>query len=489
MNKRNKLLFTLVALVFAFTSITYSTGTSTVKVNALNSNYFDAQNFNVIYYFSDSSPTFQDFLSTVISPYPVIFDTQYALTSEELEYMLYSGYFWGFNECVDNIVIFELKTMMPDYYVLEEIFKCLKGQNCKIMFISPYYTEYSSIEYIDASMHCNFDKFFAFWKRIVRCTYKETTELPYGTTLFIDGRLIGLYNTTSQYRLADLCRNSKKLRRLLLYLYHSCDSYHDALHELGLYETLWDFYGGDFFYAYTPLNYPNGDTDVNAYMQVWANDFDHFPTSLQQFQSQNSNNYRAAYTDAIAQYYQTLINALRQNDVHIFAHINNDIYIDLINTPVSDEDVDPQTPYIFYMNSYDSTDVPEDYPVDHPADASPYVSAKDLYNTDPTDLTYNFFKERDVYGICYLPHNSNFYDLLDDIQTSVPDTEEYANVMQEVFAWPPEELIFSGTGLMIVSQEQMIAWYGDSTLNGEGEVLESIDQEEEFADLLALLIG
>ncbi len=208
MKTKNKLLTTLLALMLVSTSIIYHGNSNAVKANALSPDYNLDQ--AIIYYFCDAVPSFENALSNITIGYPIIYDTKYALTAGELEYMLYSGYFWGFNEYVDNIVIFELKTMKPDYHVLEEIFKCFHMQNCKVMFISPYYMDYSDITYIDVSMECNFDSFMRFWKKCVRGIYNDESELPCGTTLFLDGKFIGLSSYTQNTTLSDLCTQSQK---------------------------------------------------------------------------------------------------------------------------------------------------------------------------------------------------------------------------------------------------------------------------------------
>ena len=75
-----------------------SAGGATKKVNALSADYPKTNTpMTNIYYFSDSAPAFGEIFDSYIG-LNVTYDIQYLLTPQELTYMLYSGYFWGFNQ-------------------------------------------------------------------------------------------------------------------------------------------------------------------------------------------------------------------------------------------------------------------------------------------------------------------------------------------------------------------------------------------------------
>lgn len=116
------------------------------KADALSPNYYGG---DTVYYFSDSTPILNDNeVRSVAGNMDVVYDIQSLISSQRLAYLVYTGYFWGFDDSSNTVVIVEIKAMKPDSHTLRDLFACLQYQNCKVIFISAY-EEYSGFNYED----------------------------------------------------------------------------------------------------------------------------------------------------------------------------------------------------------------------------------------------------------------------------------------------------------------------------------------------------
>lgn len=412
---KNFFITIVMAIMVLFAGLIPFNGLNEKKANALSPSYAGNNYVDTIYYFTDSTPTFGEVLDSYVG-LNVIYDIHPLITSQELAYMLYSGYFWGFDQSVNNIVIIEIKTIQPDASMLEELFECLQVQGCQVFFISPYQPEFGDLQYVDESIPCNMDKFSRFLKNSVITMLDENDQLRNCTTIFLDGRFIGLTSVLASYDMAELCASSPVLRRLLLYMYYNCNTDMEIVFEEDLYKAMWQCYKRTYNIQ---LNYFDGDTDINDYIDMWCAIDESNDDTMSNFRDYYGQEYNAYYEEQVGVYYETILTALRDKDIHILTHVDGTLYIDIM------DDITNNLNACSY-NFSDYVDVFEEFDVE----------------------TYYFY----YIGIWQL--EDEFYDLLLSIQVVMLATEQYPNVSRYPYIWVVDPFI-EGEGLVVRLEERM----------------------------------
>lgn len=438
---KNFFVSVVMAVMMLFSSVVSFGGINKKEANALSPDYPENAGISTVYYFSDSTPAFQNIVQGYIG-LNVFVDVQPLLTPQELAYMLYSGYFWGFDQTVTNIVIIELKTMMPDPEVLMNLFECLDMQGCKVMFISPYQPDFTDYyEFVDSSMACNHDKYSRYLKNSIRSMLDEYGTLRYGTTILLDGRFIGINGVLGTNDLTELCASSATLRRLLHYLYYNADTGAEADFEEYLYRGMWQSYK-QFMYGLgfdIDLDYFGSDKGISDYFDVWQSiDYENRKTQINDFRHNDGEEYLEAYAQQAEIYYSNIAADLRGNfDLHIAAHISGNSYVDIMNMTSSSN--------VYTFNTY--ADVLSAFPLDAP---------------------------HYIYSMGIWPLNSAFFNLLYNIQKMMPNEAAYSNVERRPYIWS-ETPIPSGGNFEITTEDQLQTLYGDTLPEHDQSLL-----EEEF---------
>ncbi len=287
------------------------------------------------YYFTDSCATFMEVLEDEkYSSTETFYDFHGFMTNQELAFLLYSGYFWGFGETTVKVVIIELNTFVPQQSILQELFECLKQQGVAVMYIS-YYLEESgyTVGQVEDYLWCipnNGDKYSEFFDNSIK--YMGDPDMANtldNSTIFIDGRLIELYNIQTEYNLLD-CWSSSHLRRIFNDIVYGGV---DDQTEEAIYNALWKHLMADsYFNPYElTLDYFNGDTSINEYIDMWTDtQIKHQEDNISyddfQLFKEDAN---SIYKDAIGLYYEPVVEDITSRGIHIFAHINENEYIDV----------------------------------------------------------------------------------------------------------------------------------------------------------------
>ena len=425
---------------------------NTKKASALSPDYMPVETMPTVYYFSDSQPTFKDYLDQQIG-LNVIYDTQYFITSQELAFMLYTGYFWGFNQESTNIVIIEIKAIKPDYFILNELFECLQYQGCKVMFISPYQPEFVSgevLEYVDASMPCNQDLYMRFIKNSIRSMLNTDGCFLDNTTILLDGRFIKRNGLSATADFSEVCAESMVYKRLLLYITYNADSYAEPEFEDELYQGLW----GSFQQSTgTTLDYFEEDTEISAYYGFWEGSADSIEGYFQQY-------YEGHYLAQVRLYYGQMIEDLYSRNIHILTHIGGTQYIDILEmNNASINDIWEMRSYAISVSSYYTT----------------------LFGAEAPFLIEYLY----AIGIWYL--QEEYYDLTYSIASNITDIYNEFGVDLTGFAvyiWEEDPFVDAGEGLPVVREGDLHEEYGTNACNSCNNCADCLEYEQSYLENL-----
>ncbi len=231
---KKRLMVVVMSLALFLTGIFAVGGIDSKKADAFSPNYNGDP--YTIYYFTDYYPTVTyDELVNEFGSYNVVYDRQF-ITESEFTEMVYNGYFEGFDfgTCV---VIIDIKTFMPDSYVLYDLFFDLQqNQGCITAFVSIY----SDSEYYDSAF-LEYVNVFVNDGELVRLKnflYNSFYDLYYrdgtvdSTTYMIDGCLVDIYNLFGA-DMDTLCSTSPFLRVFLEQLILRLEgSYYSSYEEI-----------------------------------------------------------------------------------------------------------------------------------------------------------------------------------------------------------------------------------------------------------------
>lgn len=333
---RKKLSSIALALLFAVTCFFAVVGASSKPAKAI-SPYLPPDVYGNVYYFCDSTPSFD-----VVAGNEVIYDAPGIVTSKELEFLLYTGYFWGLEELGVDIALIEINTFEPERNVLESLFECLKAQNCKTMFISPYVNSYGELYCVDVSMQCNSDEYVGFiYNNMVQMSY--TGAFSGGnTTILLDRRFVTWHDIYDADDLAELFLTSPTMRRILYYAIGFVGG-NISTFESNLYGRLWEIYQNSFLhdYGYDNLNYFNGYNDIGSYIDAWQDIEEQDPGAVIRFWRDIGLHFNGEESeifdnaiDAVNERYMDLVAPLKNKNIRILSHIYENTYLDIVNCQV-----------------------------------------------------------------------------------------------------------------------------------------------------------
>ena len=186
---------------------------------------------NTLYYFTDFYTSVSyGILNYEFSNYNIVIDRQ-QITSQQFNNLITSNYFTGFGQ--NCIVVVDIKTFMPNDYLLESLFRSLRSQGCKTAFITIYnegdYADTSFTEYLNLFIDdADFEILNDFNSRSFDHYHTSNTTIN-STSYLIDGTLVDL-NTYWGEDFDTLCSVSPFLRSFVICLvnemfYHSYDYY------------------------------------------------------------------------------------------------------------------------------------------------------------------------------------------------------------------------------------------------------------------------
>ncbi len=410
--------------------------------------------YNNVYYFSDSTPAFSELADSLAGN--VTYDQKYLASPQALAYLLYSGYFWGFNCGMNdipidyNLAIIELKTIKPDAKTLENLFTVLRRQDCKVMFISPYIDEYGSLGDIE-TIKCNMDPYTAYLYYCVKSMMPES-YFQGATTLLIDGRFFGIYGPMTDYDLPARCLEYAALERMLLYISQWCDSDKEMEFEKEIYKELWQYFYDNKMheFGYNLTYFDNKDTDIEQYITMWNSFCEQDSNFWRNFHYNNSEEITKCYNEAGELYFANLIGNL-DSSITILAHVSGTRYLNII-----DSVMDPiSAPYEYTFTSY-----------------------TEIFLDDENKSRVDYFYSM---GIWYL--DGYFYEMLKDIEKANLDAKQgpvgtvYGAVWHPVYIWPVDEITWSDNGLKIATAEMLMESFGITPIK-------EADLKDEFYELL-----
>lgn len=378
------------------------------KTYALDERYPAPIGGDNVYYFSDSTPSRKTVMDS-LGIY-VFYDVHSYISPQEFAFLVYSGYFWGFDntDYYTTVAIIEIKTFMPDESVLVALFQCLQAQNVRVMFINPHIDEYS----LDVqAMSCSLDMYDLFLKSSFESMMGEGDSIQDGTTLLIDGRFIGFYPQTDDYGLESACFNSRVLRRIMYYLSSEFDA---SFFELGLYEEIWEYYSNT-FYEEAGIEDLNFGATMDEYLEAWRKIEDKQISVSDEAMEEYMYNFKRV----VGKYYRVLADILKEKNIHILVYVDGNKYIELFGSPDEEFNYGEYAEYVFD----DYGDVFDAFP------DTQFIAAMMI---DP----------------CY----TDFYDLLYNIYFNLPQIREQYNLKIEelfVFVWFEGEINLGSGGLPV----------------------------------------
>lgn len=282
---KNFLVGTLFVL-FAFTCL-FSNGIGITKTNALSSTLFPngKAEHTTVYYFSDSEPSFLEKLDDMGYQDPVI-DVYNLLNEQELRYLIFSGYFWGFQSSenadentFNHIAVIEIKTFKPSVATITNLVNCLTYQHVSVIFVSPFYEDYSDISGC-FSTPCNFDRYTAHLRNSIRyMDYLDASnDGSDSTSVLLSNDFINeLILTSSVFDIENIILSSPVLRRMLCYYYYGIDLDNGIKYEKEVYSGRW----AELFelnlmqnrFSLTNYNFFDNDEyiieDISSFVDLW----------------------------------------------------------------------------------------------------------------------------------------------------------------------------------------------------------------------------
>lgn len=435
----------LVAIALAATTLFALAGSnesSGLKAEALSPSFIPPY-VQDVYYFSDSDPIFEEELDA--TNLDVVYDVHQLISSCELEYLAFTGYFWGFNQNDNLLFILQLSTSKVSPVVVETILYCVKQQGAHTLLITPYTEDYTECYSADDVLDCSFDKYAKYLRNVVNGIMMESghSDLSF-FTLFIDGRMVGLDDATQPYNLVELCKNSPTLRRLFLQIFSTNDQTADYTHEDDLYLELWDVYNTAFLnqlsYDFDAMSHSN----IDDFIDMWSELDTTSESSINAAQENFDEACGAVYDFIYASYYLPRIAQIRLDHSHMFAHISNNSYVDLTSVSFSN---------INAVGTYNPSDL-DYYTFNNFLD----VIAPGGLNADYSYLGQHLF----AMSLWYMPQA--YYNFASNLQenwaaTSMPVNEITPTL--PVYIWEIDPIIDSDTGLIVLLSEHMDYLYGD----------------------------
>ena len=288
-----KIVSLICAVLLSVTCFAFFGGNNDVKkADALNALYFldGKADHSTVYYFCDAEP----FLLTALdssNTESIIVDQHDYLNEQELRYMLFTGYFWGlkFDPSLPegaycNLVVLEFRTFKPSEATMINLINCFKYQRAEVIFASPFYNDYSSLDCDVCPTY--FDSYTAFLRNTIRIQDQhETTNF---TTIYLsDDFLLGSSISEIENSFNSILRRSAALRRLLCYYNYGVDFDNSGIkYEKEFFSQMWrDFfteylnltdssYSDDGFYIEDYDIFDNDlfvieDEDVDSYVSLW----------------------------------------------------------------------------------------------------------------------------------------------------------------------------------------------------------------------------
>ncbi len=456
---KKRLIVVVMSLVLFVTGIFTIGGIESKKADALSPDYNER---DTVYYFSDSSPILD--LGKSFGNMDVIYDIQPLISSQRLAYLVYTGYFWGFDDSANTVVIVEIKTMMPDPYTLRDLFTCLQRQNCKVLFVSAYeeseYADSSFMGYVNEFMHCNKDKYARFLdysiidmaRQNVGYTFEDFSDWPEiwdsyswqetwaDTCILLDGRLIGINDAFNNYSAKDVLAYSTFFQRMVLDMRYGLYDDDKADFEFNIYRDLWQFYTENYLdqWGYD-LDYSK--VNIEQLMGIWQeNGF-----RYEDFFSYCGEEYREYYQEVIWNHFtgdgesDGIFNSFIERNTHILVHLPySNLYWDIIHG----KDSTGESTYAF---------------------------------NNVTELFETFENEEiRLYAMGIWLLDDDFYDFLLNAQVYLKKDEKKL----PVYIWVRDP-IFWEDGLEIITSDQLFSDYGLS---------DEYDEEYLKDTLLGLLI-
>lgn len=298
-----------VALLLVIASIVTVNGFRVGKPAALSAGYCNDGQTTDVYYFSDSAPIFVEGVPEHILD-KTFYDIHRGLSVAEFEFLVYGGYFMGFDDYYPRaVVVIQLATIKPSEQTLNDLFYCLHYQNCLVMFLSPFRNEYVNLN-CDKSIPCPLDDYDLFLRLSVRSMYygneiiidpnshnapgdnpddpgtgstpeigsdpipdiihdkcPDGKAIPDNTVLFLDGRLLGIFDDCDNLDIRNAYMYSRSFRRLLAYMRYGYDKYdYNPCEEL-IYDYLWDAYTD--LAVFREYEITLNKWDINSTISAW----------------------------------------------------------------------------------------------------------------------------------------------------------------------------------------------------------------------------
>ncbi len=256
----------LMAVLVAF-SVTLSVCLMPQQAQAqiLNPDLQEEPYSDVLYYFSDSEPLFEEEAKSFAdnSGKDVVYDGYQFLTPQQLAFMVYTGYFWRFDGSPSsNVAVVELKMPGYDDELIEALVGCFQAQQCKVLLICGFDTP--AYDTADEFIRCDVANEYWFIEDMLRDVRGDLSDEWLGT-VFLDDRFAlgaegGVFSKAYAY--------SPFLRRLLFGLQYGVGAAVD--YEEEFYSILWGYYKITCFDEFgVTLDYFEGDTDIYDYIQAW----------------------------------------------------------------------------------------------------------------------------------------------------------------------------------------------------------------------------
>lgn len=367
-----KIVSLICAVLLSVTCFAFFGGNNDVKkADALNWQLYQPEGkaaHSSVYYFCDADPYVLYALEPEYARLAVI-DQHNLLSEQELRYMLYTGYFWGFKfdpnleeSKYNNVVVIELRTFKPSETTMINLVNCFRYQKAKVIFASPFFRDYSS------SLDCimlptNFDDYAAFLRDTIRIQEDPNQNIPtteITTLLLSDDYLLNSTEEGLTNNFNSILRRSSHLRRLLSYYNYGLDLESGIEYEKEFFSKMWrafftkylnltdSSYSDDGFYI---ENYDIFDNDlfvienIDSFVALWNYVVDKRILggySSWEPISQEDEEFLTIYESNLRTYYESFIRGSTENDsgssdgespeslcekgVYVYIHVGESIF-------------------------------------------------------------------------------------------------------------------------------------------------------------------
>lgn len=289
-----------------------------------------------LYYFSDSEPLLpEDEVKAELGDYPVYYDVHPLTSAQEFEYLLYTGYFWRFQDATNVTVVMQILSFVLDPGTWDNLQKCLYYQGgVKIVMIDIIESGYGDLE-ISVGHE---DSFCEFLKEPFISDPQEgqkvghLAQLQDNTAFLLDGRLIGIYYPWETYNVARYLHNPT-VHKLFNYFRFGLDETSIAKFETQFYGKLWEFYNYYYLSEFGASMSYSDVTKIEDVVNFWTESYERIGITNTEFWADHQAAYQQFYDEILIECYEEYYTVCKFYDrnIHFFVNVDDAVFADFFD--------------------------------------------------------------------------------------------------------------------------------------------------------------